>query len=197
VYAGHRHMSHLFGVAPGYSITPKSTPKLAEAARKSLIRRLDNNGGWTGWSRAWALNLAARLKDGELAREQLQLQIERTTFYNLFDSHPRQGGNTICFQIEGNFGAIAGIAEMFLQSHENAIEILPAHPKVWKDGYVKGLRARGGFEVDITWKNGILEESVITSLKGNDCEVRYGDKKVKFKTISGKKYTLNKSLEVN
>ncbi|AQQ72493.1 Trehalose and maltose hydrolases (possible phosphorylases) [Limihaloglobus sulfuriphilus] len=196
VYPGHRHMSHLFGVAPGYSITPRTTTELAEAAKKSLIRRLDNNGGWTGWSRAWALNLAARLKDGELARQQLQLQLERTTFYNLFDSHPRKGGNTICFQIEGNFGSIAGMAEMFLQSHEDYIELMPAHPSAWKKGYVKGLRARGGFEVDIAWDDGKLTEAVIKSLNGKDCRVRYGDKIIKLKTEPGKNYKFNESLKL-
>jgi alpha-L-fucosidase 2 len=142
------------------------------------------------------LNLAARLGDAELAREQLQLQLERTTFHNLFDSHPRKGGNTICFQIEGNFGTTAGMAEMFLQSHEGEIELLPACPQSWKTGYVKGLRARGGFEADIVWENSKLKEAVIESLRGNDCEVRYGGKKVEFQTESGKTYKLNANLEL-
>jgi len=196
VYPGHRHMSHLFGVAPGCSITPRSTPKLAEAAKKSLLRRLDHNGGWTGWSRAWALNLAARLGEAELARQQLELQLERTTFYNLFDSHPRKGGNTICFQIEGNFGATAGMAEMLLQSHTGEVHLLPALPIQWARGYVKGLRARGGFEVDIYWIDGKLSRANIKSYPGGLCKVRYGDKTIQFETQSGRTYELNHNLQV-
>ena len=192
---GHRHMSHLFGVTPGYSITPRSTPKLAEAAKKSLLRRLEHNGGWTGWSRAWALNLAARLGDAELAHRQLELLLERTTLYNLFDTHPRKGGNTLCFQIEGNFGATAGIAEMLLQSHTGEIHLLPAHPRRWKLGYVKGLRARGGFEVNIYWKNSKLDKVSIKSTFGGPCQVRYGEKVVEFETEVGKKYDLDGDLQ--
>ena len=160
-----------------------------------MLRRLDHNGGWTGWSRAWALNLAARLGEGELARQQLELLLERTTLYNLFDTHPRKGGNTICFQIQGNFGGIASIAEMLLQSHTGEIELLPAHPQAWKNGYVKGLRARGGFEVDIYWKNDTLSKTTIKSTIGGPCKIRYGQKVIEFKSEMGKAYTLDNNLK--
>src|SRR5690606_9387543 len=119
-------------------------------------RRLEHNSGWTGWSRAWMICLAARLQDGEMAKEQLELLLERTTLHNLFDTHPRMGGNTTCFQIEGNMGASAGIAEMLMQSHQGYINLLPAKPNNWKKGHVTGLCARGAFEVDVFWDNCVL-----------------------------------------
>lgn len=192
---GHRHMSHLFGVVPGNSITTNTTPELVEAARRSLLRRLEHNSGWTGWSRAWAINLAARLGDAQLAHQQLELLLERTTLYNLFDTHPRRGGNTLCFQVEGNFGATAGIAEMLLQSHTGEIHLLPAHPTQWKRGYVKGLRARGGFEIDIYWKNGELDKATIQSKAACPCKVRYGEKVIEFPTGPGETYHLDGTLE--
>ena len=113
---GHRHLSHLYPLYPGVEITPRGTPQLAAAARSALLRRLEHNSGWTGWSRAWVIALAARLGDAKLAHEQLKLQLERTTWPNLMGSHPRLGGTTACFQIDSNFGTTGAIAEMLLQS---------------------------------------------------------------------------------
>ncbi|ALJ04507.1 hypothetical protein APS56_04845 [Pseudalgibacter alginicilyticus] len=195
VYPGHRHLSHLYGLFPGSEITKENNPEIFEAARKSVERRLEHNGGWTGWSRAWIIGLAARLQDGEMAREQLELLLERTTLHNLFDTHPRRGGNTTCFQIEGNMGATAGIAEMLMQSHEGFIHLLPAKPKNWRKGRITGLRARGAFEVDVNWDNGVLKGVNILSKKGGLCKLKYADKIIEFETDSGKEYSFNGKLQ--
>ncbi len=187
---GHRHLSHLYPVYPGYEITEDKDPRLFEAARQSVLRRIDHNSGWTGWSRAWLLCLAARFDDADLALEQLNTLLATTTLPNLFDTHPRLGGNTLCFQVEGNFGATAGIAEMLMQSHEGYIDLLPAKPANWRNGYVKGLRARGGFELDISWKNGRLDEAVVHAKNTGPVELQYGAKRVSLKTVAGKSYTL-------
>jgi len=192
---GHRHLSHLYGLFPGNEITKENDPEIFEAARKSVERRLEHNGGWTGWSRAWMICLAARLQDGEMAREQLELLLERTTLDNLFDTHPRQGGNTTCFQIEGNMGAAAGITEMLMQSHEGYINLLPAKPNNWKKGHVTGLRARGAFEVDIYWNNGVLEKATLYSKNGGVCKLKYGDKMIEFESEAGEKYNFNENLQ--
>jgi alpha-L-fucosidase 2 len=179
---GHRHMSHLFGLHPGREITPRGTPELAAAARRSIEARLAHGGGHTGWSRAWLINFMARLGDGDAAHEHLRLLLAKSTLPNLFDDHPP-------FQIDGNFGGAAGIAEMLLQSHAGELHLLPALPAAWPNGRVTGLRARGGFEVDIEWRAGALTRTEVRSKLGRQLELRIGETRIGNTPLAGSSFT--------
>nr|WP_233173739.1 glycoside hydrolase N-terminal domain-containing protein [Pedobacter sp. ASV19] len=186
----HRHVSHLWGVHPGNDITWQQ-PELMKAARQSLIYRGDEG---TGWSLAWKINFWARFRDGNHAMKMLKMLISPAekgggAYVNLFDAHPP-------FQIDGNFGAAAGIAEMLLQSHTPYIDLLPALPDDIRKGEVRGICARGAFVLNMKWANGELSELEVYSKSGGDCLLRYGEKIKKISTQSGLTYKLNGNLEM-
>lgn len=170
---GHRHVSHLYALHPGNTITPFSTPELARAAEKTLLRRLEHGGGHTGWSRAWLINFWARLRNPGQCAENIEALLKDSTLPNMLDTHPP-------FQIDGNFGGAAGIVECLVQSHEsltaqgssslaNLIRLLPSCPVSWQKGLVKGVKCRGGFELDFSWDDGTIQNPVVVrSQLGNE-----------------------------
>jgi alpha-L-fucosidase 2 len=180
---GHRHMSHLYGFHPGTSVSKDKSPEIFEAVRKTLDYRLENGGAGPGWSRTWLINCSARLLDGNMAHDHIQLLFKKSMYDNLFDGHPP-------FQIDGNFGYTAGIAEMLLQSYEgNNIRVLPALPALWKNGHIKGLKARGGLTVDIFWQNNMLEKAIIKSKFNKNINLVYKDKTIPVEIKKGETYT--------
>ena len=181
---GHRHMSHLFALHPGRQISAE-TPELQRAARRSLEYRLEHGGGHTGWSAAWLVNLWARLGEGDEAKKAIDLLLRKCTTPNFFDLHPP-------FQIDGNFGGTAGIAEMLIQSHTGKIVLLPALPASWPDGRVKGLMARGGVEVEMDWKEGQLKSFGLKSREGGSFIVLYEGEEWNFDLKKGQ--TIRHSL---
>ncbi|MBR2090459.1 MAG: glycoside hydrolase N-terminal domain-containing protein [Fibrobacter sp.] len=183
-----RHISHLYGLFPSAQITPEETPDLIKGAGVTLQQRGDDA---TGWSLAWKINFWARMHDGDHAYKMIRMLLTPSkTYNNLFDAHPP-------FQIDGNFGAVSGVNEMLMQSHNNRINLLPALPSQWKDGSVKGIRARGGFEIDsMAWKGGKLTYVAIKSLVGSTLNVTSGSNKFSTSTVPGKVYEFDGNLKI-
>ena len=184
----HRHVSHLYGLFPSHQITPEETPDLVKGAKTTLEQRGDDA---TGWSLAWKINFWARLHDGDHAYKLVRMLLTPDrTYNNLFDAHPP-------FQIDGNFGAVSGINEMLIQSHGGKIQVLPALPSQWKDGSVKGIRARGGFEIDsMAWKGGKLTYIAIKSDVGQKLDVAYGGNEQTYNTVPGSVYEFDGNLKL-
>ena len=185
---GHRHMSHLYALYPSDQISVDQTPELAEAAKKTLKTRLSHGGGHTGWSRAWIINFYAKLRDAESAAENIRLMLTNSTYPNLFDRHSP-------FQIDGNFGVTAAIAQMLVQSGENEIILLPSLPRQWADGSVKGLRVVGNASVDLAWNDGKLVEFAIYADSEYNGTLVYGKKKSLIYIEKGKSIQVNGQLE--
>jgi alpha-L-fucosidase 2 len=187
----HRHVSHLWAVYPGSEITMDATPDLMQAAKQSLIYRGDPA---TGWSLAWKINYWARFQDGEHALKLVNMLLAPAndptretnggSYPNLFDAHPP-------FQIDGNFGGGAGIAEMLMQSHQGYIHLLPALPSAWKNGNIKGMQARGGFIIDMSWENGKVSYLKITSLAGQLLRVKVNGEMTEKGLAKGGSYIRN------
>ncbi len=177
---GHRHMSHLYGLYPGCDITEGD---ILEVAIKSLYRRIESSSEFIGWNCAWLINIFARLKDSRQAMKYVATLLKHSTYINLLDAYPP-------FQIDGNFGFTSGIAEMLLQSHKGYIEILPALPSLWKNGNIKGLVARGAFEIDIEWSDSKCSKIVVRSKNGGVCNLKYNNSQIKFDTEKDNTYTL-------
>ena len=181
---GHRHISHMFAVHPGGQINLEETPELAAAAKKSLDYRIANGGGHTGWRAAWLIRQYARLNEAENALNSLKTVLRKSTSPNMFGQHPP-------FQMDANFGTTAGIAEMLLQSHAGVINLLPALPQEWKTGSVKGLKARGGLEIDMKWENGELVEAEIQSHKDSNIRIKYNGEYYEVDLTAGKGYVFS------
>ena len=179
---GHRHISHLYGLYPAGQITVDGTPELAEAARKTLERRLSNGGGHTGWSRAWITNHYASLWDGEMTYESIEKMLELSTYPNLFDRHPP-------FQIDGNFGICAAMNRMLAQSNEDRVILLPALPKKWTEGSVKGLRLVGNAELSVTWEKGKIVTAQIKAESDYHTNIVYEGKRRKISLKAGETLT--------
>jgi alpha-L-fucosidase 2 len=183
----HRHLSHLWGLYPGDHITPRSSSQILAGARKSLEARGE---GGCGWSNAWKVNLWARLLDGERAFKSLEYLFTKNTLPDLF---------SLCgkaMQVDGNFGGAAGIGEMLVQTYGGEITLLPALPKAWPEGRVRGIRARGGFELEFAWKAGKLSGVTVHSLLGKPCTLRYNGKVKGLATAQNGTYTLDADLQI-
>ncbi len=186
---GHRHMSHLYGLYPSNEYNWNTSSEYMKAATRVLEERLSHGGGHTGWSRAWMINFYARLLDKENVWKNLVALWSKSTLPNMFDNHPP-------FQIDGNYGATAGIAEMLVQSHAGEVSLLPCLPDELPHGKVSGLMARGGHEVSIEWDNGKLVKTIIKSKLGNPVKVRYGAKVIEYPLEKGESITLNGDLKI-
>jgi len=198
-WPGHRHLSGLYGVYPGYQVSPHIDKKFSDAAKTTIDRKIEygDGYGYVGWSQAWMVNVCARLEEPELAYDRAAAFLQWCLYPNMLGTHGmgehRLERAVNC--IDGNFGYTAGIAEMLLQSQLGVVHLLPSLPKEWADGSIRGLKARGGYEVDIEWKAGRLRKAVIRPMKDGTCTVRYGDKEVSIPVESGKPVSLAGDLK--
>jgi hypothetical protein len=188
VTPGHRHISHLYGVYPGTEITREGTPELYEAAIRSFTRRLDNGGYWTSWSCSMGIGLAARLHQKENAHRLVKLLMKEQLMGNMFAVHSRDNSIYDVFSMDGNLGFIGGMSEIFLQSHAGFVELLPSLPDCWMEGSIKGMCARGGYILDLEWKDGKLIKVSILSKNGGLLKLKYRSQIWELWTEPGKKY---------